>query len=73
MGPSKTVLGRFAPGFGVRASEGLYRHAQVAVRHEPRVKAFYEKLLRAIYDMRKHGQDFDGTKFYHPPNAAPAA
>ena len=24
------------------------------------------KLLHAIYGMLKHGQDFDGTKFYRP-------
>lgn len=73
-----------------RIRGALYMPAHVAVRHEPHVRAFYEKLLargkpkmvaivavmrkllHAIYGMLKHGQDFDGRKFYDPPNLAPA-
>jgi hypothetical protein len=64
--------------------------AHSAIRHEPRVGAFYEKLLRkgkpemvaivavmrkllhAIYGMLKHGEDFDGEKFYATSQATPA-
>jgi transposase len=65
--------------------------AHSAIRHEPRVRAFYEKLvdqrgkpkmvaivavmrklLHAIYGMLRHGQDFDGEKFYATPQTAPA-
>jgi transposase len=65
-----------------RIRRALYMPAHSAIRHEPRVGAFYEKLLRkgkpkmvaivavmrkllhAIYGMLKHGEDFDGEKFY---------
>ena len=64
--------------------------AHSAIRYEPRVGAFYDKLLRrgkakmvavvavmrkllhAIYGMLKHGQDFDGEKFYATPETAPS-
>ena len=40
----------------------------------PRVAqvAVMRKLLHAIYGMLKHGQDFDGAKFYQPPKKAAA-
>lgn len=73
-----------------RIRRALYMPAQVAIQHEPRVGAFYGKLLRkgkppmvavvavmrkllhAIYGMLKHGQDFDGEKFYATPEKVPA-
>jgi len=73
-----------------RIRRALYMPAHSAIRHEPRVRAFYEKLLRkgkpkmvaivavmrkllhAIYGMLKHGQDFDGEKFYATLPASPA-
>lgn len=73
-----------------RIRRALYMPAHSAIRHEPRVGAFYEKLLRkgkpkmvavvavmrkllhAIYGMLKHGQDFDGEKFYATPQTTPA-
>lgn len=73
-----------------RIRRALYMPAHSAIRHEPRVRAFYEKLLRkgkpkmvaivavmrkllhAIYGMLRHGQDFDGEKFYATPQTAPA-
>lgn len=60
----------------------LYMPALVAVQHQPNVKAFYQKLVRAgkkkmqalvavmrkllrcLWGMLKHQQDFDGNKFY---------
>lgn len=60
----------------------LYMPALVALQHQPNVKAFYQKLLRAgkkkmqaivavmrkllrcLWGMLKHQQDFDGNKFY---------
>lgn len=74
-----------------RIRRALYMPAHSAIRHEPRVRAFYKKLLRkgkpkmvaivavmrkllhAIYGMLKHGQDFDGEKFYAIPQTTPAA
>ncbi|MBB4090964.1 IS110 family transposase [Salinibacter ruber] len=73
-----------------RIRRALYMPAHSAIRYEPRVGAFYEKLLRrgkakmvavvavmrkllhAIYGMLKHGQDFDGEKFYATPETAPS-
>jgi len=37
------------------------------------IVAVMRKLLHAIYGMLKHGEDFDGTKFYCPPTVASAA
>ncbi|MDO8688454.1 MAG: IS110 family transposase [Dehalococcoidia bacterium] len=60
----------------------LYMPALVALQHQPNVKAFYQKLVRAgkkkmqalvavmrkllrcLWGMLKHQQDFDGNKFY---------
>lgn len=74
-----------------RIRRALYMPAHSAIRHEPRVGAFYEKLLRkgkpkmvavvavmrkllhAIYGMLKHGEDFDGEKFYATPKTTPSA
>lgn len=74
-----------------RLRRALYMPALVAVRHDPHVRAFYEKLvgrgknpivatvavmrklLHAIFGMLKHGQDFDGAKFYAIPEKVPIA
>jgi transposase len=60
----------------------LYMPALVALQHQPNVKAFYQKLVRAgkkkmqaivavmrkllrcLWGMLKHQEDFDGNKFY---------
>ncbi|HMB91354.1 MAG TPA: IS110 family transposase [Rhodothermales bacterium] len=77
--------GRISKEGNVRLRRALYMPAQVAIQHEPNVRAFYDKLrakgkkpmvaivavmrklLHAIYGMLKHGQDFDGQKFYRLP------
>ena len=75
----------------MRIRRALFMPAQVAIRCEPNVRAFYKKLvegrgkakmvaivavmrklLHSIYAMLKHGQDFEGEKFYQIPKKAAA-
>lgn len=73
----------------VRLRRALYMPALVAIRCEPSVQAFYNKLiargkrpivavvavmrklLHSIFGMFKHGQPFDGDKFYQPSVPTP--
>lgn len=87
-GTSLSKPGHISKQGNARLRRALYMPAQVAIQHEPNVRAFYEKLigrgkkpmvaivavmrklLHAIYGMFKHGQEFDGQKFYRIPARA---
>jgi len=88
-GRSVARPGRISKQGNARLRRALCMPAQVAIRHEPHVSAFYKKLLargkpkmvavvavmrkllHAIYGMLKHGQNFDGQKFYRLPAPTP--